>query len=93
MEPLDQEAGGRPEWIFVVSSQLLLGKKRGTDQGEARSSGLDTWVGLVPSTDTLPDRPQNQIWLSSLVRVQELKGGDSQPLSITRSEKFIRERN
>lgn len=56
MEPLDQEAGGRPEWIFVVSSQLLLGKKRGTDQGEARSSGLDTWVGLVPSTDTLPDR-------------------------------------
>ena len=39
----------------MVSSQLLRGKKRGTDQGEARSSGLDTWVGSVPSTDTLPD--------------------------------------
>lgn len=33
--------------------------------------------------------PHNQIRHSSLVRVQELKGGDSQHRSITRSEKFF----
>ena len=78
----------------MVSPQLLLGKKRGTDQGKARSSGVDTWVGSVPSTDTLPDVARNQIWLSSLVRGPGAKGRRLPASeSITRSEKFISERS